>query len=93
MSSFDPAVVVMFPNPLAPDIQIYVSWVTRLCFSGENAFIYVAIEDFCVGLCWWDDKWVSSRSGWLKELLAELIMDSCWGNMVFMIKRCIGNCY
>ena len=50
MSSFDPAVVVMFPNPLAPDIQIHVSWATRLCFSGENAFIYVAIEDFCVGL-------------------------------------------
>ena len=65
MSSFDPAVVVMFPNPHAPDIQINVSWGTRLCFSDENAFIYVAIEDFCVGLCWWDDKWVSSRSGWL----------------------------
>ena len=26
---------------------------------------YVVIEDFCVGLCWWDAMWVSSRPGWL----------------------------
>ena len=30
--SFRHVIIVRFPNPLAPDIQIHVSWGTRLCY-------------------------------------------------------------
>ena len=40
--------VVKFPNPLAPDIQIHVSWGTRLVFcvesSEEHSYSFNKIE-------------------------------------------------